>query len=281
MTTQGKDNYSNRRSGNRGERFFALTFFRFVLIFGGALVALPIAAVLLLHSPWVQDQIIQYVVERIERDADVKVQFEKFHWCPFFSNRVNKSQRSAFGRGAVSLCAKRSELSTVSAAPLFSSAHCPTAKAGSKSGEGQRREMETPGGQAAMEQKSPGPTLPLSLQLPLTSVQVESGSIVVRQEGRHDPVVNVQNLNGELLFLLKSVLGAPNIKVDLQTLNGEVQHPNLGSFSACRLSALAISRAFSGSFRSTTCRENPFDCPGDTGFSSAAGEQPGHLAGTV
>ena len=240
MTTQGKDNYSNRRSGNRGQRFFALTFFRFVLIFGGVLVALPIAAVLLLHSPWVQDRIIQYVVERIERDADVKVQFEKFHWFPF--SRIELTNLSVQHSGEELFRCAQSDLSYRLSLqpPFFHPLTVQLRKPALNLEKDKDGGWKLPGGQRGTEQKSPRPALPLSLQLPLTSVQVESGSIVIRQEGRHDPVVNVQNLNGELLFLLKSVLGAPNIKVDLQTLNGEVQQPNLGYF---RLAGSALWRS--------------------------------------
>jgi hypothetical protein len=228
MTTPGKDNYSKRRPGNRGEGLFARAFVRLLLIFCGVLVALPMVAVLLLYSPSVQHRIIQYVVERIESDTEVKVQFEEVHWRPF--SRIELTNLSVVHWGKELFRCEQSDLSYRLSLqpPYFHPLTVLLRKPALTLEKDKEGRWKLPGGQSGKETKSPAPTLPLSLQLPATSVQVESGSLVVRQEGRHDPVVNVQNLNGELLFLLKSVLGAPNVKVDLQTLNGEVQNPNLG-----------------------------------------------------
>jgi hypothetical protein len=213
------------------------------------LIIVPLAAILALHLPPVQKQVIGGVVGRIERATVLSIQLESFRWLPFSGLWVNDLKLRSAGREVLDCGQAQISYSLSWNWPYFVPKELildsPVIRL-EKDSKGQwqlplphrpaesamamhESTREAVGGTASEETRTKAQDTARWLSFPWPPVRVKSGVITAEQDGRS--ILNIRDVSGTLSFQPVSGPDGPSLKVKLGDWGGRAELPQWGEWS--------------------------------------------------
>jgi translocation and assembly module TamB len=219
-----------RQEKKAPKRFTRTKFLQPFVILVAITVLLPVALLILLHVPSVQNLVIKEAIKQIEKTSSVQVHLEAFRWWPFGHLWLNSLRVEQSGEELVH-CEQVDMKYRVSLNHPFLTVtdivlKKPVVKL-AKNADGRWKLAES---KSTGKEKGDNFILSLWKHVPLAAVRVESGSVVVRQQGQPDPLLSLHDLTGNLAVLLESASGAPGPKLQINQLEGRMERPEVGGF---------------------------------------------------
>ncbi|MFZ2448303.1 MAG: translocation/assembly module TamB [Syntrophobacteraceae bacterium] len=194
-----------------------------------ALVLVPVLAVLALHIPAVQNEIIHRVVGEIEKATQYKVELASYRWWPFSRLYLDNVKVEADGRKILDCEAARLSYSLTPSWPYVNVEEIYLEKPFlqlERNAEGKWRvpvrPVAVPGGDSAGGD-------PLWSRIPLPTLRIVSGTVEARQQGKI--VLSIKDVTGVLLLKTVQGPGGPEIRVDFDNWQAQADIEGLGTWS--------------------------------------------------
>ena len=221
---------NNSKNPESGKPPFPLRLAAWLL---SAFIVIPTLAVLALHIPTVQKEIIRRVVDGIEAATYYKVQLDSYKWWPFSRLYLSKVKVQAQGKEILSCDQVNVKYNLSAAWPYMTVKEIYLEKPFlqlERSAEGKWQIPEARAGSGKSQGSGSRDGEPIWSHIVMPTVQIVSGTIEARQQG--NTILSVKDISGAVH--LKTVQGSDGhrIRVDFENLHAQSDAGKWGTWSA-------------------------------------------------